>query len=203
MATDMSCLTKNGMWNLTSKDCQLLANGGTNSSKPLLRGMESQSSNFGPNGPLSTNGYVKQGIDTGEMKVDNGLEKNGDIIDLGFTWSKYTWCNKCEGAEMVQERLDRRVCNYQWKNLSECASVDHLEFWRSDHRPILLNVRQFQGTNNCGGVSSARRFHFEECWTDKEDCATIIANSFGNMRLQHGCMAWFGTLRAGLLEFEK
>jgi hypothetical protein len=54
-----------------------------------------------------------------------------ELQDIGFVGPNFTWCNKREGSAMVQERLDRVVCNFQWVNLFPRAKVSHLEYWKS------------------------------------------------------------------------
>ncbi|KAL5852584.1 hypothetical protein ACOSQ3_007702 [Xanthoceras sorbifolium] len=43
-------------------------------------------------------------------------------------------------ADLVQERIDRCVCNLAWRQLFPDSKLLHLPFWRSDHKPILLNI---------------------------------------------------------------
>jgi hypothetical protein len=35
------------------------------------------------------------------------------LFDLGYSSPTYTWCNKKEGLEFIQERLDRALANDQ------------------------------------------------------------------------------------------
>jgi hypothetical protein len=95
------------------------------------------------------------------------------LQDIGFSGPPFTWCNKRDGDSMIQERLDRCVCNFRWRNLFVGARVCHLEFWRSDHRPILLD---FSPNNSllCQSRKGLRRFHFEECWANKQECDDIV-----------------------------
>ncbi|KAK2653118.1 hypothetical protein Ddye_012974 [Dipteronia dyeriana] len=48
-----------------------------------------------------------------------------ELQDIGFSGQSFTWCNKREGVAMIHERLDRCVCNFQWKNLF----VDAKKVW--------------------------------------------------------------------------
>ncbi|KAK3221878.1 hypothetical protein Dsin_008903 [Dipteronia sinensis] len=122
----------------------------------------------------------------GAQKPRGQLESFQDALDdcglqdLGYTGPPFTWCNKRNGEEMVQERFDRCVGNFPWISLLRGASVKHFKFWRSDHRPIILDVRLEERGTGSDSQISARRFHFEECWADRDGCASIIARSFQN-----------------------
>ncbi|KAK3188191.1 hypothetical protein Dsin_027752 [Dipteronia sinensis] len=61
-----------------------------------------------------------------------------DLSDMGFRGPIYTWSNKRDGSESVQESLDRGVCNLVWKHLFPRAVISNLEYWHSDHRALLI-----------------------------------------------------------------
>lgn len=44
----------------------------------------------------------------------------------------------------VFERLDWVLCNWEWKQKYENAYVDLLPYKRSNHRPVLLRLRDNQ-----------------------------------------------------------
>ncbi|KAK2635480.1 hypothetical protein Ddye_030272 [Dipteronia dyeriana] len=91
--------------------------------------------------------------------------------------STYTWSNKREGYEMVYERLNRCVCNYQWRDIFTGATVSHLEFWKSDHCPIMLDSTPYRALFTRTSLGHRRRFHFEECWARSEGYVNIVRKS--------------------------
>ncbi|KAK2651258.1 hypothetical protein Ddye_018747 [Dipteronia dyeriana] len=64
------------------------------------------------------------------------------LEDMGYVRLKFTWCNKRDGSNMIHERLDRFTNNLGWRNLFPNYMVKHLDFRRSDHRPLLLEVNE-------------------------------------------------------------
>ncbi|KAK3218118.1 hypothetical protein Dsin_012088 [Dipteronia sinensis] len=95
------------------------------------------------------------------------------LEDLGFSGLAYTWCNKSDRESMIQEHLDREVSCYNWKKLFPGSYVNHLEFLRSNIMPIVVEVLDSDGITvkrKCRGG----RFHFENCWADREDCRDLI-----------------------------
>ncbi|KAK3218878.1 hypothetical protein Dsin_012848 [Dipteronia sinensis] len=67
-----------------------------------------------------------------EALDDCGLE------DLSFVGPRFTWSNKRSGDRHIQERLNCGVCCDQWKLMFPMSEVQHLDFWGSNHRPILV-----------------------------------------------------------------
>ena len=67
-----------------------------------------------------------------EAMEDNGLK------DIGFSGPIFTWSNKREGELMIMERLDRGLCNNYWRSLFPNSKIHHLQFWGSDHHPLIL-----------------------------------------------------------------
>ncbi|KAL5804637.1 hypothetical protein ACOSQ3_031437 [Xanthoceras sorbifolium] len=101
------------------------------------------------------------------------------LQDLGFEGPMFTWCNGRGGDAFVQERLDRCVCSRSWLSFFPGSHVQHLDFWKSDHRPILLHIA-VQGLASPNVGSGRRsRFHFEESWVGLAECDQIIKNNWG------------------------
>ncbi|KAK2648273.1 hypothetical protein Ddye_015762 [Dipteronia dyeriana] len=83
------------------------------------------------------------------------------------------------GLTRPRERLDRCVSNLGWRDFFLDSKVTHLEFWKSDHRLILLEVIQTGQRNDLWMRLGQRRFHFEECWASHDECAGIIEHAWG------------------------
>ncbi|KAK3195456.1 hypothetical protein Dsin_026766 [Dipteronia sinensis] len=135
------------------------------------------------------------GIRKPRLQMDNFRSALDDcgLGDMGFLGPAFRWCNERGGSEMVHERLDCGVCNFQWRNIFLDATVSHLVFWKSDHRPLLLDVvRRVQLTNRQtkGGT---RHFHFKECWTDQKECEGVIKKAWrcGNDGKGLGGVVWW------------
>uniref|UniRef100_A0A803NUL6 Endonuclease/exonuclease/phosphatase domain-containing protein n=1 Tax=Cannabis sativa TaxID=3483 RepID=A0A803NUL6_CANSA len=88
-------------------------------------------------------------------------------VDDGFTW--------CNGrvANLIFEKLDRILCNSFWKDKFKKNKVSLLNWWNSDHRPLLLQSQSVDSGNSFNRHWGTR-FHFEQAWADNEDCRRII-----------------------------
>ncbi|PON86984.1 Endonuclease/exonuclease/phosphatase, partial [Trema orientale] len=80
----------------------------------------------------------------------------------------------------VQERIDRFICNESWRTLFPLAAVENLDFYKSNHRPILLTLTEKLENQ---GDRHDRPFRFEPFWVNENDCMEIVNShwgSFGN-----------------------
>jgi len=81
------------------------------------------------------------------------------LIDLGFTGPPFTWSRGLNPDTKKYARLDRGLCNQEWRLLFEEARVLHLIQNQSDHCPILIAPY--------GCVSpkqSTKPFKFQAAW---------------------------------------
>ena len=60
------------------------------------------------------------------------------MVDLGFHGPKYTWVNKRDVGQFIQERLDRGFANPLWSDLYPEAVIHDLACTHSDHCLVLL-----------------------------------------------------------------
>ena len=61
--------------------------------------------------------------------------------DVGFTGSKFTWCNNQFGRVRVWKRLDRLLVNQKWMDFNCSNSVVHLNRFSPDHSPLLMVLK--------------------------------------------------------------
>ncbi|KAK2656633.1 hypothetical protein Ddye_009685 [Dipteronia dyeriana] len=113
--------------------------------------------------------------------------ENSQLEDIGFQGPKYTWSNKKYGNGLIMERLDMGLCNKEWKTLFLVFGIRYLDFWGSDHRPILLD---FSNALSPGQGCSSRkaRSHWTKSKNRMEDFITrYFSNLFtsSNPRLDH------------------
>lgn len=60
-------------------------------------------------------------------------------VDLGYLGPDFTWHRRRRG-ELIWERLDRGVVNYDWLSQFPTGRVQHLHCYTSDHRPVLVSL---------------------------------------------------------------
>ncbi|XP_073152580.1 uncharacterized protein [Henckelia pumila] len=72
-----------------------------------------------------------------QMTAFSNVMEDCGLHDLGCTGDPFTWCNKHKGDEMLFARLDRFVCNLDWRMKYPSAGVKNLDFWGSHHRAVL------------------------------------------------------------------
>jgi endonuclease/exonuclease/phosphatase family metal-dependent hydrolase len=60
-----------------------------------------------------------------------------NLVDMRYIGDKFTW-----QRGDIRERLDRGLANKAWNMKFPDASLHHLDYYRSDHRPILMCIEE-------------------------------------------------------------
>lgn len=101
---------------------------------------------------------------------------SANFLDIGFDGVPFTWTNrqtKNKGETLVKERLDRAICNDNWRTLFPCAKTLNLPIIRckSDHGAIIVRLTPDH-------TSGPKPFHFQSMWVERPDCRPIIKNAW-------------------------
>ncbi|KAJ4834585.1 hypothetical protein Tsubulata_040731 [Turnera subulata] len=91
------------------------------------------------------------------------------LLDMGFSGSKFTWKRGDSSA-----RVDRFLCNSNWRVQFPEASVQHLTRVGSDHNPILLH----QGSPQPPKIH--RPFRFQVAWLSHPDFAQFVSKNWNS-----------------------
>ncbi|CAL9009767.1 unnamed protein product, partial [Prunus brigantina] len=91
-----------------------------------------------------------------------------NMIDLGYSGPKFTWTNN-----RVFERIDRAVCNMQWRQHFAEAFVQHLPRTKSDHCPIRICLK-----SRVVSCPNRRPFRFEAMWLKHEQFHDFISQQW-------------------------
>lgn len=92
-----------------------------------------------------------------------------NLIHLPNRGSDYTWANGRSGAQYTEKRLDRVISNQDMLNTCSSISCSTLTRVRSDHFPLLLEVK-FQD------IRYISNFKFLKMWSHHQDCSNFINN---------------------------
>ncbi|XP_042964661.1 uncharacterized protein LOC122298885 [Carya illinoinensis] len=93
-----------------------------------------------------------------------------ELFDVGWTGSKFTWCNKHRDATFTVERLDRGLANKEWLDCFKSVKVENLVARSSDHRPLCFSYGH-QAPFFKGGHQF---FKYEVAWGKDEGCRQLI-----------------------------
>ncbi|XP_075485270.1 uncharacterized protein LOC142524991 [Primulina tabacum] len=122
-------------------------------------------------GGISRN--LKQMSDFVDVIYDSGLQ------DMPFAGDSFTWCNRRGGEETILARLDRFFCSAGWNLNFPDAEVKHLEFYGSDHRALIMSLKNPLRRNTNPGY---RRFTFEHKWLLDEDFEGYFSHKWAALR---------------------
>lgn len=100
---------------------------------------------------------------------------NCNLMDKGSSGQKFTWTKGRQGLANTQKRLDRALCNAEWRALFPEGMVQNLPRTYSDHSPILICV--FGMPNH---IPRSKPFRLEAAW--------MLDPSFPELV----CKAWAG-----------
>ncbi|KAF7822209.1 ribonuclease H [Senna tora] len=113
-----------------------------------------------------------------------------DMIPAGpfFTWEG----PKRLGQGKLYKRLDRVLCNQNWRTTFSDASSRCLTRINSDHHPLLVSMEEI------GANTQNRPFRFENCWMQHEDFTAFFKQEWNQtsdlntkiLKLQNSLKTW-------------
>lgn len=95
-----------------------------------------------------------------------------NMVDLGFSGPRFTWTNRREVQNLIQERIDRFFVNPDWCFLYPEAWVTHLTRCHSDHYPVLLE------TSPQNRMRMNRPFKFQKYWLSDLSFPRVVSQAW-------------------------
>lgn len=89
------------------------------------------------------------------------------LLDLCFVGTIFTWSNRQQGINLIQQRLDRACATPSWRTRFPHAAVFNQTRYASDHGPIVLQLKASCFTPN-------KPYRFEHMWLLHPDCFSTI-----------------------------
>lgn len=102
----------------------------------------------------------------------NWVESNG-LIELQFSGPNHTWSRGDSAATYKAARLDRFLCNDEWRMRFDNAAVRHLPKSNSDHCPIIVSSGGFAPI-----PASLRPFRFQAAWLSHEKFDEFVTSNW-------------------------
>lgn len=96
-----------------------------------------------------------------------------DLTDLGFVGLPFTYDSGRDGNANVKVRLDRAVANTDWRDMFGEATLHHLISSRSDHCPLLLEIKKESWERQ-----KPKIFRYEIMWERLESLAEEIKTAW-------------------------
>ncbi|XVF74117.1 hypothetical protein PTKIN_Ptkin13bG0034500 [Pterospermum kingtungense] len=97
---------------------------------------------------------------------DNGL------LDMGFVGSRFTWSRGLSSSTLKAARLDRALCNVEWRNRFSNVFVVHAPRVKSDHNPLIIKC--YGGETNTRGSN----FKFQAAWFTHKDFYRLVKSTW-------------------------
>ncbi|KAL7201796.1 hypothetical protein ACSBR1_033489 [Camellia fascicularis] len=99
-----------------------------------------------------------------------------NLIDLGSSGPRLTRTNNRQRLANTMKRLDRALCNAEWRTMFPKATIRVLPRTYSDHSPLVV-YKQGMHTLN----PRNRPFRFEATWMSHPKLINVIKSSWHNM----------------------
>ncbi|XP_073045682.1 uncharacterized protein [Primulina eburnea] len=99
---------------------------------------------------------------------------NQAMIDMGFKGSKFTWTRGQSSDTHKSARLDRGLCNLEWKDMFPDSHITHLPIIQSNYAPLILNL------SDKNKSESGRIFRFQAAWLTHKEFPKVIKAEWDN-----------------------
>ncbi|KAI5351228.1 hypothetical protein L3X38_004119 [Prunus dulcis] len=127
-------------------------------------------------------------LDVGGQHFIEWIDRN-HLIDLGFSGANFTWCNKRGEDDVIWKRLDRGLCNIDWRFLFSEAHLSHLPRVNSDHCPIMVKF-----FSNHLPATDSMPFRFQAMWLSHPSFSEFLSglwnSSTGHAAQKSASLIW-------------
>lgn len=96
-----------------------------------------------------------------------------NLMDIGYSEYQFSWLNMRYGPNFIEERLDRFLCNKDWRDKFQDSTITNLMNWVSNHYPNLMEVKE-RSKDISYMRKSFSRDYYEDMWSSYEDCKNIV-----------------------------
>uniref|UniRef100_A0A803P8Z3 RNase H type-1 domain-containing protein n=1 Tax=Cannabis sativa TaxID=3483 RepID=A0A803P8Z3_CANSA len=100
------------------------------------------------------------------------------LHEVPYTGDHFTWIKNRTALDTIKERLDWCFVNNHWDSSFHLPTVEHLDYYHSDHRAIVVSF-SFGAAVDPQGKSKGC-FRFEKLWLADPESADIISQSWFN-----------------------
>lgn len=105
--------------------------------------------------------------------IESGFQQtlqNSNLMDMGFNEDPFTW-----SRGNTRNRLDRAICNLDWRIRFGSVEIYHLPNKKFDHAPLLLDfdLRRMENRRR-------RPFRFEAIWLSHPSFKQLVVDNWRN-----------------------
>lgn len=111
--------------------------------------------------------------DENQMRGFREVLKSRNLFDIGCSGDIFTFSNRRKGSLETKVTLDRVVSNGEWRMLFPHASVRNGFANTSDHKPIILYLKERMTRN-----IARKAFRFESMWIRDNNFQQVVENAW-------------------------
>ncbi|XP_074291253.1 uncharacterized protein LOC141618027 [Silene latifolia] len=105
----------------------------------------------------------------------NAWCESNNLIDIDYSGPEYTWARGHTVDTRQWARLDRAMCNSEWRTYFAEGSLPHLVQNQSDHCPIILSTNGFAPIPKI-----LRPFRFQAAWMCHARFSEFVESNWSN-----------------------
>ncbi|XP_071723124.1 uncharacterized protein [Rutidosis leptorrhynchoides] len=115
----------------------------------------------------------RRGMDHYQMVAFREMPNDCALMDIESKGCAHTWSNNRVGENLVRERLDRVLCNVEWRVEFPNAEAVALPALGSDHSPLILTLY-------LNILRRKKEFRFEAYWLEDPECRDIVKGAWND-----------------------
>uniref|UniRef100_A0A803P2K3 Reverse transcriptase domain-containing protein n=1 Tax=Cannabis sativa TaxID=3483 RepID=A0A803P2K3_CANSA len=118
----------------------------------------------------------------GALRNEAQMDKFRQVLDCchlheqAYEGDPFTWIKGRHNAVTIKERLDWCFVNTLWSDLFQSITTHHLDYYRSDHRAICVNILPLNSSHQ--QQIRHTRFRFEKIWLQEEEATDLIKKNW-------------------------
>uniref|UniRef100_A0A803PY51 Reverse transcriptase domain-containing protein n=1 Tax=Cannabis sativa TaxID=3483 RepID=A0A803PY51_CANSA len=101
------------------------------------------------------------------------------LHEQAFDGDQFTWIKGRHTIDTIKERLDWCFANTMWEGTFQSIITHHLDYYRSDHRAIAVQILPLNSTHQQQQQRPrCSRFRFEKLWLQEEEATNLIQQNW-------------------------
>uniref|UniRef100_A0A803Q8P9 Reverse transcriptase domain-containing protein n=1 Tax=Cannabis sativa TaxID=3483 RepID=A0A803Q8P9_CANSA len=113
-----------------------------------------------------------------QMEAFRAILDKCSLHEVPYIGDHFTWIKNRTALDTIKEWLDWCFINNHWESHFHMPTVEHLDFYHSDHCAIITSFSSFTSADH--PVKSKSRFRFEKLWLADPESSDIISKSWLN-----------------------
>ncbi|KAM6571395.1 hypothetical protein CsatA_015475 [Cannabis sativa] len=137
----------------------------------------------------------------GALRNEAQMDKFRHVFDRchlneqAFKGDQFTWIKGRHSVDTIKERLDWCFANTLWGDTFQPITTQHLNYYRSDHRAIAVQILPINSTHQQQEQKKRTRFRFEKIWLQEEEATNLIQQNWHQVTTENVAAVFVNNLQ--------